>query len=29
MEGDPLAERLFSEFVGAARAAHKIPAGKP
>ena len=28
MEGDPLAERLFSEFVGAARAAHKIPAGK-
>jgi putative glutamine amidotransferase len=29
MEGDPLAERLFSDFVGAARAAHKIPAGKP
>jgi len=29
MEGDPLAERLFSEFVGAARAAHKIPVGKP
>ena len=29
MEGDPLAERLFSEFVAAARAAHKIPAGKP
>jgi putative glutamine amidotransferase len=28
MEGDPLAERLFSEFVGAARAAHKVPAGK-
>jgi putative glutamine amidotransferase len=29
MEADPLAERLFSEFVGAARAAHKIPAEKP
>src|SRR6266481_5014615 len=29
MEGDPLAERLFAEFVGAARAARKIPAGKP
>jgi putative glutamine amidotransferase len=29
MEGDPLAERLFTEFVGAARAAHKIAAGKP
>jgi len=29
MEGDPLAERLFAEFVGAARTAHKIPAGKP
>jgi len=29
MEGDPLAERLFTEFVSAARAAHKMPAGKP
>jgi len=29
MEGDALAERLFSDFVGAARAAHKIPVGKP
>src|SRR5467141_19268 len=29
MEGDPLAERLFAEFVGAARAARKSPAGKP
>jgi putative glutamine amidotransferase len=29
MEGDPLAERLFTELVGAARAAHKIAAGKP
>ncbi len=29
MAGDPLAERLFAEFVGAARAARKIPAGKP
>ena len=29
MEGDPLAERLFWEFVGAARAVRKIPAGKP
>jgi len=29
MDGDPLAERLFAEFVGAARAAHKLPAGKP
>jgi hypothetical protein len=29
MKGDPLAERLFTDFVGAARAARKIPAGKP
>src|SRR6266849_3475262 len=29
MEGDPLAERLFSEFVSAARVAHKIPVEKP
>lgn len=29
MEGDPLAERLFREFIGAARAARKVPAGKP
>jgi putative glutamine amidotransferase len=28
MQGDPLAGRLFSEFVAAARAAHKVPAGK-
>jgi putative glutamine amidotransferase len=28
MEGDPLAERLFTEFVGATRAARKFPAGK-
>jgi putative glutamine amidotransferase len=29
MEGDPLAERLFTDFVGAARVARKLPAGKP
>lgn len=29
MDGDPLAERLFTDFVSAARAARKIPAEKP